>query len=187
MTGVALMKVPGTLMLGLLASLAAHAALYGGSHAMGGSYNELLLQVALGGFLGLIALFGALAWGGAGGTSDGTVLAARLRDRLSGGPAVLLSAGVWFIVAESIEPSHTAAPLAVSLAALLAASYAVAWIARTVIGAVARAVLAVPHTAFSPRTPSWRRRSHRPVAPRRTLLTRRRFARPPPIATFDCA
>jgi hypothetical protein len=187
MTRVTLSKVPGALVLGLLASLTAHAAVFGSSHAMGGSYDGLLLQIALGGLVGLTALFGALAWGDGGGTSDGTVLAARLRDRLPDGTSVLLSAGLWFAVAESVEPGHAAAPIAGSLAALIAASYAVAWIARAVIGAVARAVLSVTRTAFSSRTPSWRRRWHVAATPRRILPARRRFARPPPIATLQRA
>jgi hypothetical protein len=187
MTHVTLRKVPGALVLGLLASLAAHAGLYGSGHAMGGSYNWLLLQIALAGFCGLIAFFGALAWGSAQGTADGSVMAARLRERLPGAAAVLLAAGLWYVLGESIEPGHVAAPLAGSLAALIAVSYAVAWLARVVTAAVARAVLAIAHTEFSPRTPSWQRRAQRTPLPRRPVLTRRRFARPPPIATFDCA
>src|SRR5579863_1414946 len=187
MTDVTLRKVPGAVTLGLLASLAAHVGLYGGSHAMGGSYHDLLLQVALAGLLGLVAFFGALAWGAAGATTDGTVLAARLRDRLPDGRAVLLSAGLWFVTAESDEPGHAGAPLALCLGALIAVSYVVAWLARAITGAVARAVLAVTRTPFSPRTPSWQRRARMPVAPRRILLTHRRFARPPPIATFYSA
>jgi len=182
MTGVTLRKVPGALILGLLASLAAHAGLYGSGHAMGGSYHGLLLQIALAGILGLIAFFGGLAWGAAGSTSDGTVLAVRLRERLPSGAWVLLSAAAWYVTGESIEPGHAAASLAGSLAALLFASYAVAWLARVITGAVARAVLAVARTAFSPRTPSWQRFARRTPARRRPPHTRRRFARPPPIA-----
>lgn len=187
MTRVTLQKVPGAVTLGLLASLAAHVGLYGSDHAMGGSYHGLLLQVALTGLLGLVAFFGAMAWSDAGATTDGTVLAARLRDRLPGGSAVLFSAGLWFVAAESLEPGHVAAPLALSLAALIAASYAVAWLAGAITGAVAQAALAATRACFSPRTPSWRRRSREAIVPRRILFTRRRFARPPPIATFDCA
>jgi len=187
MTCVTLQKVPGALILGLLASLTAHAGLYGSGHAMGGSYDELLLEIAFAGLLGLTAFFGALAWGEAGGTSDGTVLASRLRERLPRAADVLLAAGLWYALGESIEPGHTAAPLAASLAALLVASYIIAWLARAITRTVARAVLAVARTAFSPRTPSWQHRAQRTPAPRRPLLTRRRFARPPPIATFNRA
>ncbi len=48
-TVVTLRKAPGALALGLLASLAAHAPLYGGGHAMGGTYHALILQAALAG------------------------------------------------------------------------------------------------------------------------------------------
>lgn len=176
-----LRKVPGPLTLGLLASLAAHAGLYGTGHAMGGTYHGLLLQIALAGLLGLIAFFGGLAWGEAGSTSDGTVLAARLRERLPNRAVVLLSAASWYVIGESVEPGHAAASLVASLAALLLASFVVAWFARVVTGAIARAVLTVARTLFSPRVPSWGRAQRTP-ARRRALHSRRRFARPPPIA-----
>jgi hypothetical protein len=182
MTPVTLRKVPGGITLGLLASLAAHGVLYGSGHAMGGSYHGLLIQVALAGLVGLLAFFGALAWGDAGGTSDGTVLASRLRDRVPNVAGVFVSAGVWFALGESIEPGHAGAPVAASLAALIGAAYAVVWLARAITRAIARAVLVVTRTAFAPRTPAWQRRFHQPVVLRRTLLSRRRFARPPPIA-----
>lgn len=187
MTGVTLRKVPGTLTLGLLASLAAHAALYGGGHAMGGSYHGLLVEAALAGLLGLVAFFGGLAWGETGSTSDGTILATRLRERLPGGTAVLLSAAVWYVIGESIEPGHAAASITGSLIALLGASLAVAWFARVITRAIARAVVAVANTAFSPRTPSWQRRARGAPARRRLLHTHRRFARPPPIAILHRA
>lgn len=187
MTLVTLRKVPGALILGLLASLMAHVGLYGGAHAMGGQYDGLLLQGAFAGLLGLIAFFGALAWGNAGRTTDGTVLAARLRERLPNATGLLLAAGVWYAIGESIEPGHAGAPLAGALAALIGATYVVAWLGRAITRAIARAVLAIVQTAFSPRAPSWRRRSQTTPAPRRPLLTRRRFARPPPIAIFNCA
>ena len=67
---VALRKVPGCLALGLSASLAAHAALYGGEHAIGGAYHALLVQIALAAALGFIALVGALAWAQSGNRSE---------------------------------------------------------------------------------------------------------------------
>jgi hypothetical protein len=187
MTPVTSRKVPGALTLGLLASLIAHAALYGGGHAMGGSYHVLLLEVAGAGLRGLIAFFGSLAWSNASATTDGTVLAARLRERLPNATALLVAAGAWYALGESVEPGHAAAPLAGSLAALLAASCAVAWLARAITSRLARAVVAVNRTAFAARTPLWLCRSRARIAPRRILLARRRFARPPPIATFHCA
>ena len=80
-TAVALRKVPGALAVGLLASLAAHTALFGGSHAMGGAYHELFLQAALTIVVGACLLFASLAWSGAKSTADGSVLAARLCSR----------------------------------------------------------------------------------------------------------
>jgi hypothetical protein len=181
MTRVTLRKVPGALALGLLASLAAHAFLYGGDHAMGGGFHGLLVEAALAGALGLLVVFGALAWTELGCTADGSVLAARLRDRLPSFLGVLLAAGGSYAVAEAVEPHHAlASPLALTIA-LAAAAWLVRTLARGLAGVLARAVFAVQRTAFAPRAPAWNRRERpRPLA-RRALLTRRRFARPPPV------
>lgn len=182
MTGVTLRKVPGALILGLLASLAAHAALYGGGHAMGGSYHGLLVEAALAGALGLLAIFGAIAWSESGATADGSVVAARLRTQLPQTPWVLLAAGLWYAAGEAIEPHHAAAPLIASLCLIMAFAYAVLWLARVATAALARAVLAITGASFSPRPPLRQRRPRPRPFQRRACYARRRFARPPPIA-----
>jgi hypothetical protein len=179
---VILRKVPGALALGLLASLAAHAVLYGGEHAMGGGYHALFLQAAITGVLGLLVGFGALAWSGAGGTADGSILAARLSSRLPGGAAILASASLWFVVGEGVEPHHAGAAPWLMVLCLTAASWIVRLLARTLAAYLARAVFAVARLAFSPRTPNWTRRPRLQPIRHRVQCVRRRFARPPPIA-----
>ena len=178
---VALRKVPGCLALSLSASLAAHAALYGGEHAIGGAYHALLVQIALAAALGFIALVGALAWAQSGNSTDGSVLAARLRERLPGIGSVIAAASAWYAGVEAVEPHHAAVPGIALLAALALASYATLCLAHAITDAFARAVIAISRTSFSPRAPAWNRRSSGHLIPRRSFLTRRRFARPPPI------
>jgi hypothetical protein len=166
------------LALGLLASLAAHGALYRGEHAMGGAYHSLLVQIAAALSVGLLAFFGALAWSSSSAAS-GSILAARLRDRLPNFFSVLASGASWYAAAEAIEPHHVcASPLVVVVVLRLA---------RGIVGALARAAIAVLRTAFSPRTPSWSRWPRLQPIRRRPLRAYRRFVRPPPIAIVLCA
>jgi hypothetical protein len=179
---VTLRKVPGALALGLLASLAAHAALFGGEHAMGGTYHALLVQAALGTAVSLLVFFGALAWTESANAAQGTVLAVRLRERLPGLASTAAATLLWYSAAETIEPHHAgASPLAAALI-LVAAAWLVLRLAGATVDVLSGAVIAILRLSFAPRTPWWRRRSAaRPLA-RRPLLTRRRFARPPPVA-----
>ena len=177
-----LRKVPGALALGLLASLAAHAALYGGSHAMGGSYHPLLLELALLGGATLLALFGSLAWTESSRASDGSILAARLRERLPGLVGTLTATALWFAAAEAVEPHHdTASPLAM-LVALATAGWLVSWLSRTLVALLAGAVIAVRRHGFARRTPLWKRRFYTLVVVACIACARRLFARPPPNA-----
>jgi hypothetical protein len=179
---VTLRKVPGALALGLLASLVAHTALYGDSHAMGGAYHEVLAQAAFAGGLGLALFFGALAWNGSSGVTDGSVLAARLREWLPSTAGLWTSVAGWYFIAEALEPHHAGAPSIGVVTALATAGWLVLRLARTVADALAGAVIAVLRAAFTGRTPSWWKRPRsRPLA-RRTARVYRRFARPPPIA-----
>jgi hypothetical protein len=180
---VTLGKVPATLVLGLLASLAAHA---GGGHVMGGAYHELLAQGALGAAICLLLFFGALAWCGSQGVTDGSVLAVRLRARLPGIGLMLAGASLWYAAIEAIEPHHAGpAPLA-TLAAVAVLGWLVLRFARAAIDILAGAVITVLRISFTPRTPSWKRRPRSRPVRRLRLRARRRFARPPPIA-IACA
>lgn len=179
---VTLRKAPSCLALGLFASLIAHAALYGGEHAIAGGYHTLLTRVVTVAALGFFALLGALVWTQSGSTTDGSVLAARLRDRLPGTGCVMASAAAWYGGVEALEPHHAGAPAIALLGSLAVASYVALRLARTVTDVVARAAIAIVHTRFSLRSPAWRRRLRERLIPLRPFSTRRRFARPPPLA-----
>lgn len=177
-----LQKVPGGLALGLFAALAAHAALYGGEHAIGGGYHGVLMQITLLAALGFVALIGALAWTQSGCSTEGSVLAARLRERLPGFGSLMAAAAAWHVGVEALEPHHAGVPGIALLAALAMASYAALRVARAIIHVFARAAIAMFRTSFSLRALAWRRRRRERPIPRRSFLTRRYFARPPPIA-----
>jgi hypothetical protein len=181
-TAVALRKVPGALAAGLLASLAAHTALFGGSHAMGGAYHELFLQAALTIVVGAGLLFASLAWSGARLTADGSILAARLCSRFPSIGAVAGSSLLWYVAGEALERKHAGPPVAVVLLILALAAWLVTRLGSGLARLLARAVLTIARVAFSPRLPIWNHRAEsRPIF-RRVPLARRRFARPPPIA-----
>jgi hypothetical protein len=148
---------------------------------MGGPYHALLAQGAIAACVSLLAFFGALAWGESGGTAEGSVLAARLRDRLPGLFSILTAAGLWFAAAEAIEPHHAPASPILALISLAAAAWVVLRLARAIVGALARAAIFMLRPPFSPRAPSWNRRARLQPIRRRAPLTHRRFARPPPI------
>lgn len=149
---------------------------------MGGTYHALLFQGALAAGLSLLVFFGALAWSESGGTADGSVLAARLRERLPGLSAILGAAAVWYAAAEAIEPHHAGVSPIAAILSLAAAAWLVLRLASAVAHALAATVLAILRAAFSPRTPLWRRRPRLRPLLQRPLCARRRFARPPPIA-----
>lgn len=183
----ALRKFPGALAFGLLASLAAHTVLYGGEHAMGGSYHALLVQAALAGAVGLLIFFGALAWSAAPFAAEGSILAARLTDRLPGFGPSLGAAAFWFALAEAVEPQHAGAPALATILCLAVASWLVGALARAIVAALANLVIAVTRPVFASRTPSWTRRPQPQPPARRAPFARRLFARPPPIAILHCA
>jgi hypothetical protein len=177
-------EFPGALALGLLASLGAHAALYGGGHEMGGSYHTLLLQAALAGSVGLLVFFGSLASGGAAHVSDGSVLATRLARRLPGLAPLLTATSFWYVLAERIEPHHAGTPLGASILALATAAWIVLRLAKAIVRTLADAVFTALRSPWATRTPRWIRRAPSPPVARRSPLLRRRFARPPPpVAT----
>lgn len=180
--------LPGTLVLGLLASLIVHAAVYGGGHEMGGAYHALLLQAALAGALSLLAFLGSLAWAGAGQTADGSILATRLAQRLPGAVSLIVGTSFWYTLAERIEPQHAATPAPVVVLFCVAViSWLVLRLAHIVVRMLANVVLGASRLPWATRTPRWIR--HAPSAPiaRRLLCRRRRFARPPPSVSIACA
>lgn len=182
-----LRKVPATLILGLLASLAAHTALFGQGHAMGGGYHAALAQAALTGALCLLAFFGALAWNGSAGTADGSVVAARLRARLPGAASLFAATLVWYGAAEALEPQHAPASMIVAMIALAGIACLVSRLANAIVTLVAGAVIAARGTPFAPRPIPRSRRPRLHLIPRRAPLARRRFARPPPVLALNRA
>jgi hypothetical protein len=175
-------EFPGALALGLLASLTAHTALFGGEHEMGGAYHAELVTVALAALGGFLAGFGALAWIGARHTADGSVLASRLFRRLPGIGPVLGATALWFALGERLEQGHAPAALWSTVAAIAAAAFLVLWLARAALRVLARAVIAVSGAAYADRL-AIRLRIGAPVfVPAPAPSLRRRFARPPPAA-----
>jgi hypothetical protein len=166
----------------LLASLAAHAALFGDGHAMGGAYHALLVQGALAAGVSLIGFFTALAWTQCGATADGSVVASRLRDRLPSFASVAASAASWYALAETVESPHASASPLLAIVLLAASAWLVLRFAFAAARAISAAVFIIRSAAFAPRQPVRARRPQlRPLA-RRPIFARRRFARPPPIA-----
>jgi hypothetical protein len=175
-----LREFPGALALGLLASLGAHTALFGGSHEMGGAFHSELVTVALAALGGLLVAFGALAWTGSRHTADGSVLAARLTGRLPGLAPVLVATALCFAAGERLEPQHTAAALWPLVVAIVASGTLLLLLARAAIKTLAQAIVAVGRPAYATRTPFWLRRAVPVFAVAPAPSLRRRFARPPP-------
>lgn len=175
--------LPGALVLGLLAAIVAHAVLFAGGHAMGGAYHAALIEVASSGALGLLAFLAGLAFFSRGRAADGSILAARLSGWLPNLPALVVTTGVWFAIGERLETAHASPPLLVAALVLALAAWLLHRFARVVLGTIADAVFSVTRISFAPRIPSWVRRAAPAPRLRRARIARRRFARPPPIAT----
>ena len=174
-------EVPGALALGLLASLAAHAALYGNEHEMGGAFAGEFLSLAVAAMACLALAFGALAWIGASTVTDGSILGTRLAARLPGLVPVLASAVLFFTLGERIEPQHESAMLPFIAVVLAAASWLVLALARGAVKALAGAIVAVVRSPFAPREPFSAFVAVPVVRTINAPLLRRRFARPPPV------
>ncbi len=177
-----LREIPGALTLGLLASLIAHTALFGGGHAMGGAYHDALVQLAGAGCGGFVLALAALAWTGSRRAADGSVLSARLATRLPALPSLVASAGAWFAIGERIEGRHADAGLLATITVVVLAAAAVLAIGRWLVRRLAGAVIAVSRSPFAERPLIWVRHLQPAPIARRSPLLRRRFARPPPIA-----
>jgi hypothetical protein len=184
---VKLREFPGALALGLLASLAAHTALFGHEHEMGGAYHAQIVTVALAALGGLLVAFCALAWTGARHAADGSVLASRLTRRLPGFAPVLVATAMCFALGERLEPDHAGAALLPTLTVLIAGAALILALARGAIKTLAGAVVAVAGAAYAARSPLWLH----PTAPVFVAVAapslRRRYARPPPVANVPRA
>jgi len=174
-------ELPGAVALGLLASLLAHTAAYGGGHAMGGAYHTALVAGAAGGALGALIAALSLAWASAGRALDGSILAARLRAGLPSWPLLTLAATAWFAFGETLEAHHDGVAIPLVAAALVASAYVVLFFARMALSFLAAIVIAIRVDAFAPRLSTWQRLTLLPApVPRHLLRADRRYARPPP-------
>ncbi len=175
-----LKQLPGALILGLLASLAAHTAAFSNGHAQGGSYHGALTALATIGGAGFVALLAVTAFGAAGSFAQGSVLAARISSHLPSPAATLMAAIGWFIAAESLEPSHAAASMIARAVALVVAVIAISIAALVAVRTIAQIAIAMLSNPFAPREPFVARRAYVPVMVRRAHALRRPVNRPPP-------
>ncbi|MBV8147774.1 MAG: hypothetical protein JO092_01640 [Candidatus Eremiobacteraeota bacterium] len=176
-----LRQTPGALVLGLVAALVGHAALFGGEHAIGGAYHSLLLQVAAAAGFGFGGALGALLWSGARFAADGSVLATRIAAHLPGLPGVAVSTALWFSLGERLEPHHAGTPLAFALVALLGAAALILGIARALVRWIAHIAFAISRAKTCGAVVRARADTNGPVFRAQRDATGRRFARPPPI------
>ncbi|MBV8639423.1 MAG: hypothetical protein JO322_15185 [Candidatus Eremiobacteraeota bacterium] len=174
-----LRQLPGALILGLLASLTAHAAGFGGSHTEAGAYHELLSILAFAGAGGALVAAVAAAFGSCGNCVQGSVLAARMCTWIPRARAVAFAGGVWFAVIESLEPAHGPASFAIIGLAMLVAALALRGLAVLTARALATCALAVARVATARRALFVVRRYESPavVTPH---VARRIVTRPPP-------
>jgi hypothetical protein len=177
---VTIRKLPGAVGLGLLASLVAHAAIYGNEHAFGGNYNTTLLSLALAALLGFAFAVANLAWAGRD-CCVGTILASRLAELVPPLPALALSASAWFTCGELIERAHAPAPFWLIAAALCAAAFGVRYFSKLLVRAVAAITIAIVARPFSARIFRAPRIFVVLTIARAATYLGRRFARPPPV------
>ncbi len=180
-TIVRLRQFPAVAILGLLASLLAHAAIYGGDHVAGGAYHSSLMVLALVGVGGFVVAIAVLAWFGARRRADGSILASALRPFVPPVAALVASSSVWFATIESLESEHSWNASLVTVALfLIAAGLLINMASRALVRAIAEIAVAIVRTPFARRPACYRRRfTHRSSA-RRVYFIYRRFARPPP-------
>jgi hypothetical protein len=174
--------MPGALALGLLASLFTHTVLFGNDHTVGGAFHTQLLQAAILAAAALTTAWLALAWNGRG-VADGSILGARLAARLPSWPAVAGCAIAWYALIEAGETPHGGVGIAIAAAALAAGAALVCRLAQLLVRCIAAAVVLIARAGFAPRTFTLRP-PHRRVVRLAGPSLRRRFARPPPIASL---
>jgi hypothetical protein len=154
---------------------------------MGGAYHCALLELS--GFAIFISFAFAIAfaWIGTRHVVEGSVACARMRELLPAYHSIVIATTGWFIMAESLEPVHATAPIALIMSALALASWLVIAIARGVLSLLARFTVAVRVGRSSPYPIAWVRRASRGPFARALFLGARYYARPPPIAVASRA
>jgi hypothetical protein len=177
---VKLQELPGALILGLLASLLAHMVSYGGAHATGGVHHEALVSLAFAGAVGFGLLLGLIGWFNARGLAEGSVLASHLRPLLPAPATLFAFATFSFFAIEAVEGQHAQLPVALVLAALLAATLAIWKLALVLVRAIAHVVFELASEPFVKRRPAYLRRFNRTARISGARRSYRRHARPPP-------
>jgi hypothetical protein len=180
LTRMTLRQLPGALILGLLASLIAHAVAFSDGHAQGGAYHNALTALAAFGGVGFLLVAGYAAVATAGPYAQGSVIAARLSSLLPGNAAIGLSALGWFAATESLESAHTVAPLLLVAVLLALTTFAMGILAHVALRAIAALAIAIRDEAFAARRPVFARRAYVAVRAQHTYIARHAALRAPP-------
>ncbi len=175
-------ELPGALALGIPAAIVAHMLLFGQSHQLGGSLQDLFLSGALAAALGGLVFFGSLALAATRFQCGGSILAARLSSRLPGIVPLAGATGFWYALIEAAEPRHEGLPLLAVVAALACAAVLIFFIARAAVRWLAHIAVVFCTLAFAPRALAFApRRYERRAFGKGRIAASRRFARPPPV------
>lgn len=179
-----LRQMPGALLLGLLASLAAHALAFGQGHTEGGAYHGFLMNLALcGAGTGLCAAMLA-AFGRAPTCAQGSILACRLAAFVPGVRVVAASGLAWFAAIESFEPAHAGVSLLVVAAGMLLAALALRHLALFVLRLLAQLALSTARPGFAMRAPFVLRRAVAPAFVPARIFAPHHVTRPPPALSL---
>lgn len=173
-------RIFGAAVLGLMSSLIAHEALFGGSHAVGGAFNSAILasaEVFGAGFLIVLALTSLFASKQA---ALGSVLARRTGEVLPRAPELLAFTGLWFTLCERLEAEHAMPGLPFIAAALAICALLVLAVARWFVRILAHAVLAIVSPGHELRSYTAIRHATPVVPAYQPPQLRRLFVRPPP-------
>jgi hypothetical protein len=117
--------------------------LFGQSHQMGGSLQDLFFSGALAAGVGFLVLFVSLAVAGAAHDMGGSVLAARLMRYLPGLGSLAGATAMWYTAIEAAETQHGGLPWPVVALAVASAAILVFFSARSAVRAIARITIAI--------------------------------------------
>jgi hypothetical protein len=172
-------RFSGTVVIGLFAAMAAHAAVYGNGHVLGGAYAGAVQILSAIGAAFVVGLWFAVGWASKG-ISNGSIVKTRLGELLPSWPSITAAAVVWFSVVESLEhDGHADAPASVLIAAIVVFSFLARALGRAFLQVLSDAVFGDRGLAPKSRMPGWTMTAAVPVAPRASF-GRARVARPPP-------
>jgi len=174
-------RLPGSLVLGLLSAFAAHAALYGGGHVMGGAWGGALQVTAAFSTAGFVAAWLALGWACGDRLGDGSIAFSKLSKVLPSASHVVLAAAGWFWLAESIEDGHADAPIVLLAIAVALSGTLVRMLAACAMRALTGIIFGARARAFRGQEPFGSLALPALLLQESVAHIRRRFARPPPV------